>query len=253
MGDLIENLITLVLWIVASYYLRSKRNKAEPQPKPKPKEQGPVSAKSRRTERDPLEESARRKPKYPSSLDDLSEAEFQVWESRLLQFAEESGMLEDEDGWEVPWSGYRYYDFDELFELYVHREGKPLTPPAKLVLVEGPSGEQVPVLVPNDEEPELEAEAQAQETEALRPVALGRASSSEEEAQPEEAAAAPVINLPSPDYRPSLSGSDTKTPAMAYSRSKRAGSFRTEDRQALVAGLILSEAGIFRRRQRSRL
>ena len=65
-------------------------------------------------------------------------------------------MIEDEDGWEVPWSGYRYYDFDELFELYVHREGKPLTPPAKLVLVEGPSGEQVPVLVPNDEEPELE-------------------------------------------------------------------------------------------------
>ena len=32
-------------------------------------------------------------------------------------------MIEDEDGWEVPWSGYRYYDFDELFELYVHREG----------------------------------------------------------------------------------------------------------------------------------
>ena len=105
-------------------------------------------------------------------------------------------MLEDEDGWEVPWSGYRYYDFDELFELYVHREGKPLTPPAKLVLVEGPSGEQVPVLVPNDEEPELEAEAQAQESEALRPVALGRASSSEEEAQPEEAAAAPVSICP---------------------------------------------------------
>ena len=39
-------------------------------------------------------------------------------------------MIEDEDGWEVPWSGYRYYDFDELFELYVHREGKPLVPPA---------------------------------------------------------------------------------------------------------------------------
>ena len=249
MGDLIENLITLVLWIVASYYLRSKRNKAEPQPKPK--EQGPVAAKSRRTERDPLEESARRKPKYPSSLDDLSEAEFQVWESRLLQFAEESGMLEDEDGWEVPWSGYRYYDFDELFELYVHREGKPLIPPAKLVLVEGPSGEQVPVRVPNDEEPELEAEAQ--EAEVLRPVVLSRAPSSEEETQPEEAAAAPAINLPSPDYRPSLSGSETNTPAMAYSRSKRAGNFGTSDRQALVAGLILSEAGIFRRRQRSRL
>ena len=45
------------------------------------------------------------------------------------------------------------------------------------------------MLVPNDEEePELEAEAQ--ETEALRPVALGRAPSSEEDAQPEEAAAA---------------------------------------------------------------
>ena len=36
------------------------------------------------------------------------------------------------------------------------------------------------------------------ETEALRPVALGSALSSEEEAQPEEAAAAPAINLPSP-------------------------------------------------------
>ena len=253
MGDLIENLITLVLWIVASYYLRSKRNKAEPQPKPKPKEpQGPIAAKSRRTGRDPLEESARRKPKYPSSLDDLSEAEFQVWESRLLQFAEESGMIEDEDGWEVPWSGYRYYDFDELFELYVHREGKPLVPPAKLVLVEGPSGEQVPVLVPNDEEPE--AVAEARETEVVRPVAVDTAPSSEEATQSEEIAAAPVIHLPSPaSYRPSLSSSETKAPEMASLRSKRAGKFSTDDRHALVAGLILSEAGIFRTRQRSRL
>ena len=40
---------------------------------------------------------------------------------------------------------------------------------------------------------------------------------------------------------------------MASLRSKRAGKFSTDDRQALVAGLILSEAGIFRRRQRSRL
>lgn len=253
MGDLIENLITLVLWIVASYYLRSKRNRAEPQPKPKPKDQqGPVAAKSRRTERDPLEESARRKPKYPSSLDDVSEAEFQVWESRLLQFAEESGMIEDDDGWEVPWSGYRYYDFDELFELYVHREGKPLVPPAKLVLVEGPSGEQVPVLVPNDEEPEALAEAGA--TEVVRPVAVDTAPSSEEENQSEEIAAAPVINLPSPaDYRPSLSSSETKAAGMASPRSKRARKLSTENRQALVAGLILSEAGVFRRRQRSRL
>ena len=251
MGDLIENLITLVLWIVASYYLRSKRNKAEPQPKPKPKEQGPVSAKSRRTERDPLEESTRRKPKFPSSLDYLSEAEFQVWENRLLRFAEESGMIEDEDGWEVPWSGYRYYDFDELFELYVHREGKPLTPPAKLVLVEGPSGEQVPVLVPNDEEQESVAEAR--EAEVVSPVPVITPPSSQEEAQTEEVEVIAGIKLPAPDYRPALSRTVTETPAVPSLRSKKAGKFRTEDRQALVAGLILSEAGVFRRRQRSGL
>ena len=134
MGDLIENLITLVLWIVASYYLHPSAIKLSLSRSPKSRAPWPRNLVE---PRDPLEESARRKPKYPSSLDDLSEAEFQLWESRLLQFAEESGMLEDEDGWEVPWSGYRYYDFDELFELYVHREGKPLIPPAKLVLVEG--------------------------------------------------------------------------------------------------------------------
>ena len=62
------------------------------------------------------------------------------------------------------------------------------------------------MLVPNDEEPELEAEAQAQEVEALRPVALGEGIVFRR-GSTEEAAAAPVINLPSPDYRPSLSGS----------------------------------------------
>ena len=158
MGDVIENLITLVLWIVASYYLRSKRPKSEPQtPSPKPAPTQP----QRRVERDPLEESARRRPRYPASLDDLDEKELQLWEDRLLEYAEASGLIEDEDGWEVPWSGYRYYDLDELFELYVHRQGKPLQPPAELVLVEGPNGEQMPVLVPrepDESEAELEPE-----------------------------------------------------------------------------------------------
>ena len=104
MGDLIENLITLVLWIVASYYLAPSATKLSLSRSQSLKSRDP-SPRSLVEPRDPLEESARRKPKYPSSLDDLSEAEFQVWESRLLQFAEESGMLEDEDGWEVPWSG----------------------------------------------------------------------------------------------------------------------------------------------------
>ena len=69
MGDLIENLITLVLWIVASYYLRSKRNKAEPQPKPKPKEQGPVLPRSLVEPRETLLRSRRvESPNIPAAL-----------------------------------------------------------------------------------------------------------------------------------------------------------------------------------------
>ena len=247
MGGVIENLITLALWIVASYYLRSRRKKAEP----KPKEQGqsPLPAKSRRAERDPLEESVRRRPRFPSSLDDLDESQLQVWETRLLRFAEESGMIEDEDGWEVPWSGYRYYDFDELFELYVHREGKPLVPPATLVLVEGPSGEQVPVLVPNEsaEEEKIEAEAVAR---APLPI--------ESEVEPsikEDSAASSVPEIRMPEYLRPLATSEEKNKATAtdHYQARRHSKVSDENRQALVAGLILSELGVFRRRQRSRL
>ena len=236
MGDLIENLITLILWIVASYYLRSKRRKAEPQPNPEP---SPATnpRQPRRTGRDPLEESARRRPRYPESLDDLDEKDLQLWEERLLQFAEESGLIEDEDGWEVPWSGYRYYDLDELFDLYVHRRGKPLQPPADLVLVEGPNGEQMPVLVPREPEA-LEPE----------PVAV-------ESPRAEEQVSAPTIVIAPPPRgeeperlveRPRKLAEVVQPRRSDAHKAKARG--RRDRSQALVAGLIMSELGVFRRR-----
>lgn len=244
MGDVIENLITLVLWIVASYYLRSKRSKSEPQPS-SPK---PAPTQPRRAERDPLEESARRRPRYPASLDDLDEKELQFWEDRLLEYAEASGLIEDEDGWEVPWSGYRYYDLDELFELYVHRQGKPLQPPAELVLVEGPNGEQMPVLVPREPdeaelalEPNLEPYSESENTAAdilsPSPEVTGQTIVI---APPQGASAASYLDLSRP------------TAAKAKSRRSRSGHTKIQHRRgsshALVAGLIMSELDVFRRR-----
>ena len=238
MGDLIENLITLVLWIVASYYLRSKRGKAEQSsPAPQPTQET-AQRPPRRVERDPLEESARRRPQYPTSLDDLDETELQLWEERLLQFAEDSGLFEDEDGWEVPWSGYRYYDLDELFDLYVHRRGKPLEPPADLVLVEGPNGEQMPVLVPREPEEELKPEP---DTEVV-------SSASEEPIQPPTIVIVPPqrdVHYRSEDRtdKPVETVNDYRT------RPNRPKAQARRDRsQALVAGLIMSELGVFRRR-----
>jgi len=237
MGDVIENLITLVLWIVASYYLRSKRSKSEPEPSsPKPTPANP----RRRAERDPLEESARRRPRYPASLDDLDERELQLWEDRLLEYAETSGLIEDEDGWEVPWSGYRYYDLDELYELYVHRQGKPLQPPAELVLVEGPNGEQMPVLVPREPEAELEPESKLESDS-------GVVSSPES-----DEVDAPTITIAPPKEKSPYSGIEVPLQAVERSQVARPPRPRLGHRRrgsnALVAGLIMSELGVFRRR-----
>ena len=242
MGDLIENLITLVLWIVASYYLRSKRSKSEPQttsPKPAP------APPQRRVERDPLEESARRRPRYPESLDDLDESELQLWEERLLDYAEASGLIEDEDGWEVPWSGYRYYDLDELYELYVHRQGKPLQPPAELVLVEGPNGEQMPVLVPREPD-EGEAELMSE------PAPSSESGDGVESSAASEQVVVPTIAQPqraSVERRVEVSLKSAETPKLRSSRSVRPKiRQRRGGSHALVAGFIMSELGVFRRR-----
>lgn len=243
MGDVIENLITLVLWIVASYYLRSKRRKAEePRPSPKPLEKSSPTTARRRSEPDPLEESARNRPKYPANLDELDEAGLQEWEERLLAFAEASGMVEDEDGWEVPWSGYRYYDLDELYELYVHRHGKPLSPPAQLVLVEGPNGEQMPVLVPSEPEEEVLEE---------------RAPTSVETGETEELVPTIVI-VPPKDHAPRLAKPtpplrDQKVAAAKREEvTRRRSKSLVASRQALLAGVIMSEVGILQRRRASK-
>ena len=248
MGDLIENLITLVLWIVASYYLRSKRSKSEPEPSsPRPTPANP----RRRAERDPLEESARRRPRYPASLDDLDERELQLWEDRLLEYAEASGLIEDEDGWEVPWSGYRYYDLDELYELYVHRQGKPLQPPAELVLVEGPNGEQMPVLVPREaDELELELEPEPEP----EPEPQLRLDHRAEVPEPSDKVVAPTIDIAQPQAASAYRSLELPTKGRDQAKSKRSRSAPARGRprrgrsDALVAGLILSELDVFRRR-----
>ena len=240
MGDLLENLITLVLWIVASFYLRSKRNKTQaptrvPAPRKGPPPTGGSQPESeavvvRRPAPDPLEEQVVR-PRYPKSLDDLDEENLQRWERRLLEYADESGLVEDEDGWLAPWSGARYYDLDELFDLYVHRQGKPLQPPRELVLVEGPSGEQVPVLLPSDAEHQDPVPEPSAEREDAAPYdaptvleALARQVEQEKVS----------VSRPKSD------------PFKNRSAGKKTARFGSRD--ALVAGLLMSEAGILQRR-----
>ena len=233
MGDVFENLITLVLWIFVSYYLRSKRRQSENKPSPIPQKTETPSPVERRRERlDPLEESGRQQPKYPKDLDELSEAELEIWEDKLLDFAEASGLMEDQDGWVEPWSGRRYYDFDDLFDIYVHRQGKPLSPPTELVIVEGPSGEQVPVLVsrtPQDSPEEAQADPSIAEHPASSDVVL-------EDTLPQ--AVGTYFRKPTVVAKPSLGRSHRR-------RHRIIGS-----RQALMAGLVLSEIDLFERRSR---